>query len=434
MASPVCRVPSEIISEIFSWTVPSPSEMRRLRGSKVEQSPWILGHICSCWRAIALSTSSLWSLVHMSSSRAADPLSMIQTQLERATVTLKIHFQFDRDWRDHELSAIQLFDLLLEHSTRWVELNIQFTDAMLTRLTTLPRGRFPLLKRLLIEQNAFEYQLNAVRTIQCFEHAPSLVDVGVINSRPRDILVPLPAHQLTSYQVQESWATHRPLLESAPNLIEARILLAGSPDWSDHRGVIDMLNLQRLYVSHVEFLSYLWAPALAEVASCVDSEEPLYISFNALFRRSSCAPRRLCLRGLPDPRATARILKEYPSITNLILIFSATGDANTLSRFANSHLTILGSPTNAPQLCEIYIASEKAFGINHSLFLSMLEARRNTLNHTALVMQCGPEPGPVAQSRLDALRVEGLDIWVNSGSRGALEQIQRWKYAPSWVS
>ncbi|KAJ7609005.1 hypothetical protein FB45DRAFT_707482, partial [Roridomyces roridus] len=60
--SPLRRVPPEILAEIFSWTLPGPDDGFALAGRKVKHSPWILGHICRRWRAIALSTPSLWSL------------------------------------------------------------------------------------------------------------------------------------------------------------------------------------------------------------------------------------------------------------------------------------------------------------------------------------------------------------------------------------
>ncbi|KAJ7691917.1 hypothetical protein B0H17DRAFT_909307, partial [Mycena rosella] len=55
--SPLRRMPIEVLGEIFSWTLPS------VRDAVAESiSPWVLGHISSRWRAIALSTPSLWSL------------------------------------------------------------------------------------------------------------------------------------------------------------------------------------------------------------------------------------------------------------------------------------------------------------------------------------------------------------------------------------
>ncbi|KAJ7780076.1 hypothetical protein DFH07DRAFT_713672, partial [Mycena maculata] len=59
--SPLRRVPPEVLDEIFSWSLPSVTEALD-RGFNTNNSPWVLSHISSRWRAIALSIPSLWSL------------------------------------------------------------------------------------------------------------------------------------------------------------------------------------------------------------------------------------------------------------------------------------------------------------------------------------------------------------------------------------
>ncbi|KAJ7780040.1 hypothetical protein DFH07DRAFT_875643, partial [Mycena maculata] len=88
MLSPLRRMPAEVLSEIFSWTlspVHAPLTVKRLR-----DSPWVLTHVSSRWRAIALSTSSLWSLVYIEYPGIYS-LAMIRAQVDRAR-TLKVHF------------------------------------------------------------------------------------------------------------------------------------------------------------------------------------------------------------------------------------------------------------------------------------------------------------------------------------------------------
>ncbi|KAJ7609031.1 hypothetical protein FB45DRAFT_703426, partial [Roridomyces roridus] len=64
VVSPVRRTPPEVLAEIFSWTLPSSDELEGCSSvrMKMEKSPWTLGQVCRRWRAIALSTPSLWSL------------------------------------------------------------------------------------------------------------------------------------------------------------------------------------------------------------------------------------------------------------------------------------------------------------------------------------------------------------------------------------
>ncbi|KAF8175598.1 hypothetical protein K438DRAFT_1508275, partial [Mycena galopus ATCC 62051] len=55
--SPLRRFPPEILGEIFLQTLPSIHKILN-----VKDSPWPLTHVCSRWRAIALSKPSLWSM------------------------------------------------------------------------------------------------------------------------------------------------------------------------------------------------------------------------------------------------------------------------------------------------------------------------------------------------------------------------------------
>ncbi|KAF7341729.1 hypothetical protein MSAN_02071600 [Mycena sanguinolenta] len=90
--SPFRRVPAEILGEIFSWTLPHFGEI-----FSTEDCPWILTHVCSSWRAVALSKPSLWSLIHIDFSvKEQYPLEMLEIQIQRAGF-LKIHFYGDEE-------------------------------------------------------------------------------------------------------------------------------------------------------------------------------------------------------------------------------------------------------------------------------------------------------------------------------------------------
>ncbi|KAJ7107704.1 hypothetical protein C8R44DRAFT_680500, partial [Mycena epipterygia] len=57
------RMPPEVLGEIFSRTLPLIHALKQ--GDldvRVEDSPWVLTHVSSHWRAVALATPSLWSL------------------------------------------------------------------------------------------------------------------------------------------------------------------------------------------------------------------------------------------------------------------------------------------------------------------------------------------------------------------------------------
>ncbi|KAJ7691893.1 hypothetical protein B0H17DRAFT_864928, partial [Mycena rosella] len=58
--SPLRRMPPKVLGEIFSWILPS---ARDPLDHDIGRSPWVLTHISSRWRAVALLTPLLWSLV-----------------------------------------------------------------------------------------------------------------------------------------------------------------------------------------------------------------------------------------------------------------------------------------------------------------------------------------------------------------------------------
>ncbi|KAJ7483482.1 hypothetical protein FB451DRAFT_991164, partial [Mycena latifolia] len=61
--SPLRRMPPELLGEIFSWTLPSVQEALGRRRFQDKHSPWVFTQVCHRWRAVALSTPSLWSQI-----------------------------------------------------------------------------------------------------------------------------------------------------------------------------------------------------------------------------------------------------------------------------------------------------------------------------------------------------------------------------------
>ncbi|KAJ7777016.1 hypothetical protein B0H16DRAFT_945799, partial [Mycena metata] len=93
--SPLRRIPSEVLCEIFSWTVPTIADIAFCK-VRLTDSPWVLTHICRRWRTIAIADPLLWSLVAIAYSENIDPssqfsLPLIKTQLERVR-NLRIYF------------------------------------------------------------------------------------------------------------------------------------------------------------------------------------------------------------------------------------------------------------------------------------------------------------------------------------------------------
>ncbi|KAJ7653783.1 hypothetical protein B0H17DRAFT_993610, partial [Mycena rosella] len=57
--SPMRRMPYELLAEIFSLALP----YHPIGTFNVQDAPWTLAQVCGRWKAVALSSPSLWSLI-----------------------------------------------------------------------------------------------------------------------------------------------------------------------------------------------------------------------------------------------------------------------------------------------------------------------------------------------------------------------------------
>ncbi|KAF7362490.1 RNA-directed DNA polymerase from transposon X-element [Mycena venus] len=222
--SPLRRMPPEVLGEIFQLTLPPGSDQVDVGKFDITRSPWVLTRVSSRWRAIAVSTPSLWSRLAIDYSGTSDPssaypLSLARTHLQRAH-KLKIYFKGYRSGLDVP-GQIQMFQLLSEYSSRWEELILILTADIVPLFKAL-QGRLSSLKRLWIRW-CMESQPAVVRLIDCFQPASSLVDVGLCDCDY--LLAPtfLPIHQLTRLHLDGSWTKVMGILKLASNLIEARL-------------------------------------------------------------------------------------------------------------------------------------------------------------------------------------------------------------------
>ncbi|KAJ6592373.1 hypothetical protein B0H19DRAFT_975327, partial [Mycena capillaripes] len=153
--APVRRMPSELVCEIFGWTLPRTTAFTEdtLEQPPVPQLSWYLGHVSRSWRNISLAYPLLWSTITVFHSyrhpQATSRLPIIQTQLLRsANAPLTVDFRW---WEDKIPEATSLLSALLTHSNRWESLRFgcdEDTGPVLLRLLQRVKGRLPQLKKL----------------------------------------------------------------------------------------------------------------------------------------------------------------------------------------------------------------------------------------------------------------------------------------------
>ncbi|KAF8211005.1 hypothetical protein K438DRAFT_1808620 [Mycena galopus ATCC 62051] len=425
-------MPTEVLGEIFSWTLRSKvSEALDAGRFDMERSPWLLTQISSRWRAVSLSTPSLWSRIAIdySAESAHYSLALVKTQIER-TKALRIHFYACS--RTESVPQSQMWELLSQHSLRWEELSVGITWDMLSSLPAL-HDRLSSLKRLWIQWEGPENP-TTVPSIDCFQSTPSLVEFAVNTFIP----VAVGLHQLTRYQFVAPWLAHRCMLEQTWNLVEAYIINFDDEPWPEIGSIINLPSLRRLHLSDPKILNYLRAPSLEGLFFWVSRGEPPDILVESFLDRCACPLRRLGLSGFPDAHTTTQMLQKFPSITELVIVLD-DDDARTEIDSLISTLTVTGSVSGssavvAPQLSSLFFGCEDDNNINYQMFLRMLKSRWEAedcaLKNAALVTGCcGPDPATLGA--LCALRQEGLDLLLRSGVE-ASEEINGWLYATTW--
>ncbi|KAJ7312489.1 hypothetical protein DFH08DRAFT_1087654 [Mycena albidolilacea] len=401
-------MPPELLREIFSWTLPPIKDVDKL---DMGQTPWLLTQVSSRWRAIALSTPSLWSRIIIDYSQNHSPysLSLIKGMDPR---------------------AVDTFKMLSQYSLRWEELSLGLASELVPALGAL-RDRLPSLCRSWIQWNHPPDQ--GVASIDCFQTACSLVDIGIFNEF---CFVPtlLPVHQLTltCYKPDCPLDEHMRILKQTPNLVEARISIDFEEHrWPDSLETVDLLRLRRLYISNPVALKCFKVPALDGLALVEGSDsKDILPPFQSFLNHSSCFLRRICLVS-PAAHTTTKLLQCCPSITELLVVHD---DAERRDKIDTLILALTGVSIT-PHLLLIFFGCEDENHLDYMAYLEMLKSRCTAencaLKSAALLVADGPKPESATISGLHALREEGLDLLLLEGME-ATDEIDRWDYKTSW--
>ncbi|KAJ7609346.1 hypothetical protein DFH06DRAFT_1376373 [Mycena polygramma] len=407
--SPLRRMPLEVLAEILSWTLPSPRKPSRRRTLRITESPWVLTHVSCHWRLAAIATPSLWSLVAVTYLPNTDPwtwnpLPMVETQISRAGHNLKIHFHGCETTDSRP--QLEVFQCLAKHASRWEELSLTVTSAHFPLLASL-RGRMPLLRRLWFQWDTRESQAST-DSVDCFESAPSLVDVGV-NNEFRFIPVSFPTQQLTRYDLDAPWDIHSGILKLTPNLREVTltILFGAHITWPEPRETIELAI--SLPLSENNNL----------IGGIADLESSLV--------HSLCHIRSLCFAGCTNAPGIAEVLQKFRSIVE----FAVIADSSAASAEIRILMTILGSEEAggklvAPQLCRLSFGCSDKGSLDYGQFLALVNYRwkSNSCNFKSAMLcidlESGPTPDAEILQAISALREDGLDFVSLYGNDASL--------------
>ncbi|KAJ6503759.1 hypothetical protein C8R45DRAFT_973661 [Mycena sanguinolenta] len=407
------RMPAEILCEIFFWSSPLYSRL------DMKGSPWVLTHVSRGWRAVAIAKSWLWSRIHLDFSiQHKYSLDMVRTQIERAR-TLKIAFIGSR--RAASRPQVNMLQLLLQHSSIWEEIYLLLTPALVAPMAPCA-GRLPLLQRVSLQGDGLGSQMD-IESIDFFTFAPSLTDITARYER-RFLPIPLPAHhQLTRYDFTAPWTTHYELLKSLPNLHEVRILrrFDHGVAWQGAREPIHLAHLRTMYLTNVECLDYLTAPALQNIAFATPKSVDVRRYLDPFIARSSCVLRRLCIAGLPDMQCVEQVLNQYPSITEFALWIidrkhNQQTERDLLAAFL-TRFTVSTATRILPYISKLDFACQHANTIPYPLYVKMLDSRWSAPDFALKAAELlitnatvDPDLDPASLARMETLRHAGMQV------------------------
>ncbi|KAJ7188951.1 hypothetical protein C8R46DRAFT_32746 [Mycena filopes] len=208
--SPIRRLPSEILIEIFAFFLPDipnwggppfrvsdldPAEEELRRVANVDLLR--ISQVCPRWHRLVMGTSSLWSTVSLNLEiRHSRPiLSLLKSSLERGCNSPMDVGVFCEDRCSLQASA--LLNLLVQYSRQWKDLTITMGPFMPYSALDAVKGNLPLLQSLRIDTVTTENSRDTeilMQAISSFQVAPRLTALGYRG--PLGLISYLPLEQL----------------------------------------------------------------------------------------------------------------------------------------------------------------------------------------------------------------------------------------------
>ncbi|KAJ6457234.1 hypothetical protein C8R45DRAFT_564575, partial [Mycena sanguinolenta] len=315
--SVIRRLPSDILGEIFSYTIP---DLVPLRRRATDRTPWVYSRVCSRWRTLSTSLPTLWSHIETRVSYREVPLPLLMAQLDLAKgcgLTICLIY-----------SETQVFDLLLACCSRWGSVDFDMDAKMLAILERV-RGKLPMLRDL---------KCSGATGVGCctvFENAPNLSSVTICGTAS----LRLPWQQLTRLSQRIPQIDGLTQLGSARNLVKLSLtnpvplsLVSARASGLSSELILEFPLLRRLYIEDGEFLDFLVLPILEDIHICRRA-----MSLTSLIDRSSC---RLQTITSLDEIEVIPVLDRAPTLREIRLVVRSDPDRERLL----SYLTIPSDP------------------------------------------------------------------------------------------
>ncbi|KAJ7443323.1 hypothetical protein B0H11DRAFT_2345157 [Mycena galericulata] len=389
--SPMRRIPPEILSHIFEFTLPTIQEARAVDwDTALESSPWVLGQISRRWRAVALASPTLWTtiMIRNTEDSALCSLPMLETQLLR--------------------SAKFPLDIFFDHES-WRGSDEDTAEEAWKALRKLPniRGRVPLLEKVCVwgrgtdKQQIDDGSSDSGKLLDHLEIAPRLRDVEVDDGLP---FFEFPWAQVTRFKSLGPWEGHINSITRLKNVESCSLMIAYEHEMDDpYRDQWGSRTCRLPRLRQLELCTectynpgdpggdwscptWLVAPALTDLAIASGMLNGLL----QMLQVSKCTLRKLHLNSTcPDPETIRPVFESNPDITELLITLQDRFPSSHAARFIPLLACKPRQPTLLPKLDTLVIKSvrqahEEALG-------DMLISRWRTTDPAASRLRSVPE-------------------------------------------
>ncbi|KAJ7740449.1 hypothetical protein DFH07DRAFT_839085 [Mycena maculata] len=392
--APIRRIPTEILEHIFL-------HYADLLGDKpdcvdVKGGVWVLGHICSYWRAVALSTPEIWTRCAFSCDiRCRDAPALVEAWFKRAgNRRLAIRFWCrapDAAPVDNGHSPCdKVLRMFKDH--RWSDAELQGSPRFFDMVET-GRNNFRSLQKLDIRVVVSGNTVHLV-TLSTFSAAPRLHDVSLSLTGSGVLGASLPWNQLVAYKGPIYLNADAHILHHAPNIVECTFYPANFHWTSTNSNQALVHRLQHLHLTRFSPPpDALTLPALQSLrfSACDDVMLP---SIDRLLQRSMGAPTSLHIDEFILSPALVALLAAAPTVTDLTIEcearLSSVASADDFFAFFKE------DGSTSPLLPAMRRLTTRGLAFGESM-VRMLEAR------------CAP-PGQKGNTQWEGARLESLTI------------------------
>ncbi|KAJ7432155.1 hypothetical protein FB451DRAFT_390396 [Mycena latifolia] len=435
--TPISLLPPEILCHIFIISLPVQTAKSSIiplippptsSGPWTLDSPWIFGHVCGEWRALALSLPNLWTTITLSSRTSGGRNALLKEQLARsANAPLDVLIRLtgvNRSWQESPETPFNLFlRILISHYGRWRRFQLEL-DRLFDSFQGLRElGPMPLLEELVFGKGV------RLTTYKFLKDAPSLRKVVLSNAEDSSIRdIPLPWVQLTSYKATYADGSihFRNIAMCASTLVECDIDFGWPhyPELPRHGDILILPRLRRLAITHNLFLDRLEAPALQDLYIWGASDHVL-----PFLHHSGCILTRLTLvRCDADASDLILLLQNTPSIAGFRL--DSIGTSEGMNALASALTLRPKVACLCPNLTSLSLGS---LMMDRAAFLDMVESRWNVpdtrsrrLNAVA-VYPSSMRFTVKGKRRLQRFAEEGMEVVVIYTRQKGWAAIKSWR-------